>query len=223
MYLHMVYVKRIQKLINPGRFNHRLEVKRWYKDGGDEEFRYKYNLSSSSIVFDAGGYEGEWSKKIYEKYHCNILVFEPVKKYAQDIKRKFSKNHKVTVLNSGLGGRKRKEKISIEDVSSSIFKPGNKKEEIEILDIRRVFKDHGIKRIGLLKINVEGGEYEILERLLDTGLINLVESIQVQFHNFVPDAQKRMEKIQRRLSKTHRPTYQYWFVWENWTLKNNNF
>jgi hypothetical protein len=48
-----------------------------------------------------------------------------------------------------------------------------------------------------------------------------VSNVQVQFHDFVPDAERRMRRIQEKLGKTHSLTYQYLFVWENWALKSN--
>ena len=71
-----------------------------------------------------------------------------------------------------------------------------------------------------MKINIEGGEYDLLDRLITTGLVGKIDNIQVQFHEFVPNAKERMQNIQKKLSKTHTPTYQYEFIWENW--KRNN-
>ena len=48
------------------------------------------------------------------------------------------------------------------------------------------------------------------------GLITRVIDLQVQFHDFVPDAQRRMHAIQQQLGRTHSLTYQSEFVWENW-------
>jgi hypothetical protein len=70
--------------------------------------------------------------------------------------------------------------------------------------------------VRLMKVNIEGGEYELLERMLECGLTTRVADLQIQFHNFSPDAAERMAAIQRGLAATHRPTYQYRFVWENW-------
>ena len=50
-----------------------------------------------------------------------------------------------------------------------------------------------------------------------------VENIQVQFHNLSEDSRLKMEHIQQGLGKTHIPTYQYDFVWENWKLKGISF
>ena len=67
-----------------------------------------------------------------------------------------------------------------------------------------------------MKINIEGGEYELLDRLLDTGLINIIDNLQVQFHDHVDGAIGRMQRIQSRLGTKFNLTYQVPFVWENW-------
>ena len=79
---------------------------------------------------------------------------------------------------------------------------------------------YNIERIDLMKINIEGGEYDLLEHLIKTGWIDKIINIQVQFHDFVENAEARMLAIQNDLAKTHELTYQYKFVWENWRLKD---
>ena len=67
-----------------------------------------------------------------------------------------------------------------------------------------------------MKINIEGGEYSLLEDLISNRLVANIKDIQVQFHTFAPNALERMKNIQMELSKTHHLTYNYPFVWENW-------
>ncbi len=219
MYTHRIIAKKFHRRIRPERFNHQKEVARWYADGGDVKFRYTYPLNKKSVVIDAGGYEGEWAQGIYDKYLCNIYVFEPINKYYKDIVKRFSAFDRVKIFHAGLSGKDREEKMSVEDVTSSVFKKGKKTETVKLLDIKDFCEKSGIRKIDLVKINIEGGEYELLERIIDSGMVKDIKYIQVQFHNFFPNAEKRMEKIQRKLSKTHRPTYQYWFVWDNWVKK----
>ena len=73
-----------------------------------------------------------------------------------------------------------------------------------------------------MKINIEGGEYDLLEALLSGDAIKLIKNIQVQFHDFlINDAKEKMTKLQEKLALTHDLTYQYEFVWENWKVKSN--
>lgn len=71
-----------------------------------------------------------------------------------------------------------------------------------------------------MKINIEGGEYELIEHFIESEFVKEIRDIQVQFHDFIPDAGVRMKKIQEELKNTHFLTYQYEFVWENWRRKD---
>jgi hypothetical protein len=72
-----------------------------------------------------------------------------------------------------------------------------------------------------MKINIEGGEYDLLDAMLSAGLADRVEAFQIQFHDFVDRADERMADIQRRLSVTHRAAYQFPYVWESWLRRDD--
>lgn len=76
-----------------------------------------------------------------------------------------------------------------------------------------------IGKIHLITINIEVDEYELLNRLIEFDLIKEIDNIQVQFHNLSKKSQSEMDKIQSKLEKTYQLTFQYKFVWENWTRK----
>ncbi len=198
------------------RRDYRAMVKKWYADGGDDRFRFDYDLDESSFVLDLGGYEGQWASDLYARHRCRIAIFEPVTRFAQNIAARFRKNGDIAVFACGLGATSRVETIYLHGASSSTHKKQAQSERIEIVDVRQWFEEHEIDAVRLMKVNIEGGEYELLERLVTTGLISKIDDIQVQFHNFTPDAPSRMEQLQRAMRATHTPTYQYRFVWENW-------
>ena len=80
---------------------------------------------------------------------------------------------------------------------------------------------HNIEVVDLIKINIEGGEYDLLDEIIANNWLSKFKNIQVQYHDFVIDnPRERMEKIQKELAKTHQLTYQYDFVWENWKLND---
>jgi FkbM family methyltransferase len=195
---------------------HDKEFQRWKTDHGDEEVRYKHDLDAESLAMDVGGYKGQWASDIYARYNCRVLVFEPVKSFAQAIKERFKKNPRIEVFCLALGASRKRETISLSADGSSVYGEGPEKETIEYEDVARFFQEHDIKNVDILKINAEGGEYELLPRLVDARLINRIKRIQIQFHKVLPDAESRMVEIWRQLEKTHRVTYRYKFVWENW-------
>lgn len=209
--------RRIQYAVFPT--EHQKTLKKWYADGGDRVMRFNYDLSEGSLVLDLGGYEGQWASDIFSMYCCKIVVFEPVHEFAESIRERFKRNPKISVLPFGVGKSSRTALISVCKDSSSVFKTSDRRQEIEIVDISDWIRRTNISSIDLMKANVEGGEYEILERLIETGLSRIIRNIQVQFHEITKDSSARMKQIQERLKETHNLTYQYRFVWENWTLK----
>ena len=76
-----------------------------------------------------------------------------------------------------------------------------------------------VEEVDLMKINIEGGEYELLEQLIETDMMSKIKDLQIQFHNIASDPEKRMQAIQEALKNSRYLTYQYKFVWENWTRR----
>lgn len=189
--------------------------RRWKNDRG-EKLRYEYPLGEDSVVFDVGGYEGEWSEEIAARYHPTIHIFEPVTEYADALKKKFAGNAKIFVHDCGLSNKNGSAEIVLDNNGSSLYIHGAKREQITLVEASGFILHNKIERIDLMKINIEGGEYDVLENLIETGVAQRIKNIQIQFHHFVPNAKMRMEKIHTALRKTHRPTYHYEFVWENW-------
>jgi len=195
-------------------------VQPWFAVKGDETLRLEYDLDSKSIVFDVGGYKGEFATEISARYNATIYIFEPVKDFYNIIKSKFAKNDKIKSYHFGLAGKDQQLKMSLSENSSSVFLAGENSETIQLKSIVDFIKEHNITQVDLIKINIEGGEYELLESLIENNCIQYFKNIQVQFHDFLIDnAKARMTAIQENLSKTHELTYQYEFVWENWKRK----
>ena len=72
-----------------------------------------------------------------------------------------------------------------------------------------------------MKINIEGGEYELLASLLaQPEIVKKIHYFQIQFHDFVPDAQAMKSDIRRKLSETHKLMWDFPFIWESWELKS---
>ncbi len=213
MIINRILIK-LRKILFPTKWEK--EVKKYFADGGDDYFRYNFDLNDQSLVFDLGGYKGQWASDIYSQYNCRILVFEPVAYFANKIIDRFEKNSKIEVFPFALGAKKRKEQIGICEDGSSIFTQTKEMEIIEFEDVALFFAAFEMREVDLMKINIEGGEYELLTRLIETGIIRQIKQIQVQFHNIESDSESKMNNICNQLAISHRPTFQYKFVWENW-------
>ncbi len=216
---HAPLLQRIQNRLFP---SERLKaLKRWYADEGDYRLRQDYNLGQDSFVLDFGGYQGQWASDLYSRYCCPIAVFEPVPQFAEKIQRRFARNERIEVLPFGLGGSTRTERIHLSADGSSVFGHSANVVDVRIRDANDWLVERGEPEVSLAKINIEGGEYELLDRLIETGQVARFRDIQVQFHELDTSSATKMERLQSLLRNTHELTYQYRFVWENWTRKNS--
>ena len=192
------------------------DTNKWYADNGDYTHRLNYNLNENSIVFDLGGYEGWFVDQINLKYHSKIFCFEPIKKFALNIEIKFSGLSNIKIFTMAVSNKNGKNIIYFNDNSSSIHVKTNEFYEIDCITLDEVMKNNDINNIDLIKINIEGDEYSLLEYMIINGLIEKCKNIQVQFHTIVDNYEMRYDYICYELKKTHHLTYKYPFVWENW-------
>ncbi len=193
--------------------------RRWIRDRGDDTLRLDYPLGPESVVLDVGGYNGDWAAHIHERYRCRVYVFEPVPEFCERIRVRFRGVGAVQVFNYGLSDADATMPISLSADGSSVFHQSRQHIDIHLRDIEVVLRELGIGDIDLIKMNIEGGEYALLDRMLSKGIAPRCRDIQIQFHNFVPDAEKLRLDLRERLSRTHELTYDYYFIWENWRLK----
>lgn len=194
------------------------DTKQWFIDNGDYTHRINYNLNQDSIVFDIGGYVGWFSEQINNKYGSKIYCYEPLINFYNQIQNKFIDNKNVLVFPLAISDENKKEVIYVNDDASSVFQKGGQPIEIDCITLDNAMQDNDIKTIDLIKINIEGAEYPLLEYMIKNELLEKCKNIQVQFHGFVEYSELRYDYICYELKKTHHLTYHYPFVWENWEL-----
>ena len=190
------------------------EYQRFLADKGELK-RYDYDLNSESVVIDVGGYKGEFADSIFRKFECFVCIFEPV--FFNELTLKFEGIKKIFVHEFGLSNKTERRTISVNADSTSLHRVFNENCAADFMDIVEFMQSENA--IDLIKINIEGEEYNLLERMIETGIITKFKNIQVQFHSFIPDAEKRRNKIREELSKTHSCEWEYSFIWESWRLK----
>lgn len=190
----------------------------WVRDRGDLTRRLDYPLNADSVVWDAGGFEGQWTSDIVGRFDCRVHVFEPAPPAIALLRRRFAANPRITVHPFALGAADGELKLSLAGDSSSLVVAAGAG-AMAIVAVREavaVWRELGMSRVALLKINIEGGEYELLDHLIQSGLIAAIDDLQVQFHDFVPEAHSRRRRLETALGRTHARTWCYDFVWENW-------
>lgn len=195
------------------------ELLRYYAEGGDDALRYNYPLNKDSIVFDLGGYKGDFSYIINKKFGCNCFLFEPLDSYFSECVKRFSNNPKILPFKYGIKKRTEKVKIYPNDDGTSTNIVGEKYETVYTKGLLEVIKQLDIDKIDLIKINIEGDEYDVLEQAILDNSIHKISNIQVQYHQWIDNCEERRNEITKRLEETHSLEWKYDWVWESWKIK----
>jgi FkbM family methyltransferase len=188
----------------------------WFEVDGDHTLRLDYPLHGGSLVYDLGGYRGQWASDIVARFGCAVHVFEPVPAFADFIRRRFERNPRVVVHEFALGAADGEIAIAVRGDASSALRGRDATERCRAVRASEFLRRENVAQVDLMKVNIEGAEYDLLDHLLDESLASRFVNLQVQFHEFVPDAKARRSAIRERLAATHEPAWTFEFVWESW-------
>lgn len=172
-------------------------LKQW-QDDNMEKLRYQYDLLPTDYVIDIGSYRREWADEITKRYGCKVECFDALDDRA-------AWTHDGTIK---MGGQY---------YYTSMFDKDTPQQEFKCVDIRPFLQSE----VALLKCNIEGGEYPLLNYIIGNGWHQNIKNLQVQFHilenhlNYPP-----YEVLADALSFTHELTWRVPFVWENWRRKD---
>lgn len=169
-----------------------------------EHLRYEYDLKPDDVVIDLGAYRGEWANEIRARYGCCAIAVEPtdgIDDYPCEYIKKAAWTHDGKLKFGGAY------------YYTSAFE--NPVREYECFDVNSLLSR--FDEIALLKVNIEGAEYDLLEHIYRAGFMPRIRDLQVQFHLIRGEqSEMRYEVISELLSETHSITWEYSFCWENW-------
>lgn len=175
-----------------------------------ERLRFEYDLGPQDVVFDVGAYRGEFAEEIYQRYGSRIVAVEPTDaivgfKHAEKIIKKAAGWYDGEILMGGAF------------LYTSALEPEGAR-PFPCFDLNAELARH--PEVAVCKINIEGGEYQLLRHVLDGGLASRVRNFQVQFHQIEGEPYLEWYKeIEGRLEETHELSYRLSFCWENWERK----
>ena len=182
----------------------------------------RFDLSGGAQVVDVGAYIGRWAICVADSNDCHVFAFELSPLIQPRLEGAVGGRQDITALPYGLGGSDEIVQINRKELGSSVFSKDADHTETDSADIRdvaNVWQELGLSKVALMKINIEGGEYELLERMSQRGLLATVDTFLIQFHEWLPKAHRRRRDIRKQLALTHTLVWDYPFVWELWQAK----
>lgn len=190
-------------------------ARRFFKAGGNE-LLYSIALPPGAAVIEAGAYKGEFSDFITRRWDAHVWAFEPVETFRLEAETRLA-GRRVTLMPFGLWSRDSTSMLTLDgDASSAFVDSSTTAIPVSFRDASVVFSELGLDRIDMLAINIEGAEYDLLDRLIETGWLSRVDHLVVQFHPFVSGYRRRYRAVVRALSRTHRCVWRFPWVWEHW-------
>lgn len=189
------------------------------------KYRYlhHFDIKKGDVVIDLGANVGEVSEYFLSK-GAHVYAYEP-NPYAFDVlTQRLSANDNIKIFQKAVSDAKGKSHLYLhqEHAASEVtYAQGSSLEqdkenvcqdsiEVEVEDIKEILKafDH----IALLKIDIEGGEYRIIDDILEN--ISKIDFVLLELHaNKNPAFKDKEEDLLRKISQSSykKKFYTDWF------------
>lgn len=185
----------------------------------DPAILHDVGAAPGSVVLDVGAYVGAWATAVNDRYpDATIHSFELSPAVTPVLHEAVAGRLGIQVHPYGLGAVDEAVRISRKGLGSSVHNivEGAQTDPGTVRDIVAVWRELGLTDVAAMKINIEGGEFPLLDRMADTGLLPRVDTYLIQFHEWIRGAYGGRRRIRQHLSHSHRITWEYPFAWERW-------
>lgn len=196
----------------------RSDASRWFLFNR-EKLKYGINFKSEGLVLDIGSYLGEFTKKVLEKNPDMVFwLYEPIPEYFIACVNRFKDRENITIYQSAVSADGRNFQMQIDGLRSrQELSDSVEGVLINSISIQEIFDS--VDEIELLKMNIEGMEYECLDQLVNSNSLSKARYLLIQFHNFEDDAAHRRNKLRKEMEKDFINVYTYEWMWELWMRK----
>lgn len=181
-----------------------MEAKNWFLENGDETLALDWPLNENSHVWEIGGYEGRWAQQIWDKYHCNITIFEPQAWAVERMRERFKGIEKIEIRPYGLWPHDDTLAIANFETDGASVVKYHPEKPVGMGMFRNYFvevEDFPYS-IDVALMNIEGAEYILIPEFVLSGVINKFRNFWCQFHPEGAEDKQHIE-IFKQMEKSH--------------------
>jgi FkbM family methyltransferase len=173
-----------------------------------------HTLPPNSLAIDCGANVGKVSQVLL-KHGCEVHAFEPDPYAADLLENRCGRDPRLHLHRSAVGTAAgsltlyRTTDFAREPQEATIGSSLMKREvhddshavQVEVIDLLAFLRSLD-RRVAILKLDIEGSEAAILERLLDEGLHERIDAIYVETHErFSPELSRRIGALRDRVAR----------------------
>ncbi|MEI6194095.1 MAG: FkbM family methyltransferase [Verrucomicrobiota bacterium] len=156
------------------------------------------DLNSKSIIYSGGvGRDTSFEHGLVRQFGCSVILLDPSPTGAETMALAENRIPQFTFLPVGLAGTCGTLKLAPPEhpEEGSWFKHAGDETTIEVpcKDLATLMLENGHRHIDLLKIDIEGAEYEVMDGLLKKRLP--VKQVLVEFHHDILSGIKRRKTV----------------------------
>jgi len=148
-------------------------------------------ISRSSTILSLGvGNDVRFDRRMIETYGCEVHAYDPTPRWVdwiktQELPAQFHFHpYAVGGTDSVMQLYPRVKKGKRSDTMMTMFEEGDGKGtpvEVTVKRISTILSELGVREIDILKMDIEGAEYEVIDDILDSGIS--VYQLVVEFHH----------------------------------------
>ncbi len=181
--------------------------KKWYGSSYGGFYVNPNLLNESSIVYSFGiGKDISFDRTIIKKHRCKVYGFDPTPKSIEYVKTN-NRNSLFLFNDYGISRRTGVEIFFLpkdeRGVSGSMSMNQSVSEEktihVKVKSFEDIAKEFGHHHIDVVKMDIEGSEYDVLETLLDSKVS--ITQLLVEFHDRCYEGEIKSKKITKLLFK----------------------
>jgi FkbM family methyltransferase len=161
------------------------------------------SLNEDSVVYSLGiGHDVSFDLSVIHRYQNKVFAYDPTPKSIDWVsvnvrEPRFIFQPIAVGPCDGVLDLFEPDRASADQVSASVFKTSEATSSFAVpcQSFKTMLDSNGHVSCDVLKMDVEGSEYAILQQLCTTGTIHQIKQLLVEFHHFLPGLGARQTKL----------------------------